>query len=135
MYHPAFAKFYDDVTKRTCTPTAEEYTQTHILLEAAAPFYDSEEHRIEALKWPLAHLVGSQVKLDLTGARLDGAMLTGGDGPISKLVADYEFKNEMGIGSADPGLQAGMGYRKFWVQTAVRNTFMFAPINVHICLA
>jgi hypothetical protein len=124
LYHPVFAEFLDAISEQDTTPTPETYTETHIFLEAAAIFYDNEDRRIDALKPSLTHLIGEQVKMTLSGgSQLNGAILTGSDhGRSSKLLADVEWRNEMSVGTSELGMQAGMGYRKFWVQPEVRGT-------------
>ncbi|KIO17611.1 hypothetical protein M407DRAFT_38925, partial [Tulasnella calospora MUT 4182] len=112
IYHPIFSRFQTLIQGDGFDPLPEDVVAAFDLMEAAADFYETEAHRLNAITPCLAKLLAR--KFHGTSG-FDGVTFSETAAKDIPLLV-MEAKNEVGTGGSDPYLHAAFSYRKLWVE-------------------
>lgn len=122
IYHPVFGRFSERITNAGTLSSsqfsAQDLANAHHLLSTATQFYESETAQLAEMRQPLnALLQGSLVKkvyekADIApgafaGTTADGALSFGRQDGVDIDILLLEMKPEVGVGRAEPTMQAG----------------------------
>ncbi|KAF8595571.1 hypothetical protein BDV93DRAFT_574716 [Ceratobasidium sp. AG-I] len=123
LYHDVFERFTNGINgAETLSPSV--YAMTERFLENAQAIYPREEDR---------HGIAFQdfeecfdiafVKEEVEKCKADGVIKAAKQG-VKAYCAILELKNEIGIGSSDPSVQASQAYAKYWSERQKRDLRM-----------
>jgi hypothetical protein len=139
LYHAAFGHFLSGIYNRALDVPVEVVQATTRLMNLASALYQNEAQRSatihEELTRAISLAVGIEV-LDSVKTAPDGTVITEilvGNELKPAAVCIKEYKNEIGDGGADPSIQAGLSYGRFWAQKNVHafKSFLSLCILTH----
>ena len=129
LFHSVFGQFLKDID--SLKPDFEQYKSASELMNIAPQGYISEEERQSALEehfWKIFGMWPQRLEIK-NGSRFDG-ILTSDVFSEKTATVIFEYKNELGVGAADPTIQAALGYSKFWAQDHVGIFFFNEVLKV-----
>ncbi|KAI0293185.1 hypothetical protein B0F90DRAFT_1764110 [Multifurca ochricompacta] len=115
LFHPVFNSFQEVLTSQDPLNLDDgACSSVKALQRAFANLYKNEADRLEAIHAPLNALLGGNLThTSETGVTADRTITEACCGSTA-YIAVLEMKNEIGTAHADPFIQAGLSYRRYW---------------------
>ncbi|KAL5631181.1 hypothetical protein ACGC1H_006876 [Rhizoctonia solani] len=121
LYHPVFGRFLTRL-RSTDPIDSEVYLRTTEHFPVSQNLYEEETNhaqaRDEITRSSLRRLLGDALrKTKANGVEADGVIT----GPDATCLVIMEMKNEIGMGSSDPSIQAAQSYTRYWSDNTARH--------------